>query len=166
MKTKNILFALFFFTAFLGSQKAISQITAGAGIAYGTDVNTVGITINGQYFVNAKLAISPDFIYYFPRSMGSGFNFNWYEINANGNYYFSDQGTAKIYGLAGLNLSIVSIPSIGFAGVGSSASNMGLNLGGGADFDINSNITPFAQLKYTINSFGQLVISAGVRYSF
>ncbi|MFS4417285.1 hypothetical protein [Maribacter sp. 2307ULW6-5] len=166
MKTKNIICTLFFFALFLGSQKTLSQITAGAGLAFGTNVNTAGITVNGQYFINEKWAIAPDFIYYFPRSGGNGFNLNWYEINANGNYYFVDGGVTKFYGLAGLNLSIVSIPSLGFAGVGSSASNLGFNLGGGADFDISSSITPFAQLKYTLSSFNQLVITAGVRYTF
>ncbi len=168
MKTKNIVLTICFFATLLCAQKTMAQTTIGAGIGYGTEIESVGVMVNGQFFISDQLAISPDFTYYFPKKITDGFNFKWYEINANVNYYFNTEGSTKFYGLGGLNFSIVSIPSIDFGGFGTiggaSSSKIGLNLGGGVDFKLEGNITPFAQLKYTLSSFDQLVIVAGIRF--
>jgi len=45
-----------------------------------------------------------------------------------------------------------------------SGTELGLNLGLGANFHIsNEKILPFAELKYVISDFDQLVIFAGVK---
>ena len=138
MKTKNIVCTICFFASLLCAQKTKAQTTIGGGIAYGTEIENVGILINGQYFIMDQLAISPDFTYYFPKKITDDFSFKWYEINANANYYFNPEATTKFYGLGGINFSIVTVPSFNLAGFGStdnaSSSNIGLNLGGGVDF--------------------------------
>ncbi|MEE9363498.1 MAG: hypothetical protein V3U92_12950 [Cellulophaga sp.] len=172
MKTKKIVLTISFFVTLLGIQNTVAQTTIGGGIGYGTEIENVGVVVNGQFFINDQLSIAPDFTYYFPKNIADGFNFKWYEINANANYYFNTKGSAKFYGLGGINFSIISIPTFNlgglFEGAGQtsniSSSKLGLNLGGGVDFDLDSTITPFAQLKYTISSFDQLVIVAGVRF--
>lgn len=173
MKTKNIVLSICIFAISLFvTEKAQAQATIGAGIAYGTEIESVGATVNAQFFISDQLALSPEFVYYFPKGSTGDFKIKWYEFNANANYYFSTEGTAKFYGLGGLNFSIVSIPSFNLgdlfgetASVGStSATKIGLNIGGGVDFKLEGNITPFAQIKYTLSSFDQLAIVAGVRF--
>ena len=161
MKTRKLVMVTCLLAVMMFSQKAKAQTTLGAGLAYGTEIKSAGIS-------------APSFTYYFPKKLAGDFSFKWYEINADVNYYFNVDGNIKPYGLGGLNFSIVSIPTFNFGGLfggggvgsgSSSVSKIGLNLGGGADFDIDSGVTPFAQLKYTTAWTGQLSIAAGVRFN-
>lgn len=171
MKTKkrialtitSIIIALFF------THKTNAQTIIGGGIAYGTEIESIGVNATGQFFIQENIAIAPSFTYYLPKTIAGDFSLKWYEINADVNYYFEiPDSKIKFYGLAGLNLSFVSIPSFNFGGFGISDSNtnseFGFNIGAGADFNIDKKITPFAQLKYTISSVNQLAIMAGIRY--
>ncbi len=171
MKTKIIILSLCLFTL-LFTQKIDAQITMGGGLAYGSEIENVGINITGQYFMKDNIAIEGSFTYYIPKSFGSilvlgaDYSIKWYEINVNANYYFME-GKIKPYGLAGLNYSIISIPT--FINFGSdltneSSSKIGLNIGGGVDFDLGKKIIPFAQLKYVVGDFDQLQILAGARF--
>jgi len=47
----------------------------------------------------------------------------------------------------------------------SSDGRFGLNLGGGINFKLAGNITPFAELKYVIIDGGQFVAGAGVKFN-
>jgi len=170
MNKTNIFTVLFFLTITFFTQKTNAQITIGGGLAYGTEIESAGVNVTGQYFFNENIAIAPSFTYYFPKSTFGDFSFKWYEINADVNYYFKvPDSKIKPYGLAGLNYSIITFPSIDFGFFGgstesSSNGELGFNLGGGAGYDLGKKITPFAQLKYTISSFDQLTIMAGIRY--
>lgn len=118
-----------------------------------------------------NIAITPSFTYYFPKEVIGDFKLKWFEINADANYYFEvSNPKIKPYGLAGLNLSIVSVPSFSFGFLGkteeTSQTKLGINIGGGADFNIDKNITPFTQIKYNLSEFDQLSIMIGVRYEF
>jgi hypothetical protein len=42
---------------------------------------------------------------------------------------------------------------------------VGINLGVGANFPINSKLTPYAELKYVAASTDQLVIGGGVKFA-
>ena len=138
-----------------------AQKTLGGGIAYGTEIESIGIHADAQFFINDNLAISPSVLYYFPKEIYEGFNYKWFEVNAN----------ANVYGIAGLNIAFISFPFLNFGGIfggsdfnNSTSTKIGLNIGVGADFDIGSNIVPFGQLRYNISSFDQLAIEAGVRF--
>lgn len=93
---------------------------------------------------------------------------NWIEFNANANYYFLEGDSVDVYGIAGLNYSSVKVEYDGAFGFGDNSisdGRFGLNLGGGANFNIGSTITPFAELKYVIIDEGQLVIAGGVKFN-
>ncbi|WP_225037052.1 outer membrane beta-barrel protein [Winogradskyella sp. SM1960] len=147
---------------------AQSETKIGAFFAYGTEIENIGIGANAEFPIADKLTISPSFIYYLPKDE-SGIKINWFEINANANYYFLDEDSIGVYGFAGLNYSSIKVKyddAFGFLGdFSSSDGRLGLNLGAGANFDIGSNITPFAELKYVIIDGGQLVIAAGVKFN-
>lgn len=167
MKTIKLLSFIILLT-FSFSVSAQSETKIGALIAYGTEVESIGIGANAEFPVMEKLTISPSFIYYLPKDE-SGIKINWFEFNANANYYFLDEDSIDVYGIAGLNYSNVKVKyddAFGFGGdYSASDGRFGLNIGGGANFDIGSSITPFAELKYVIIDGGQLVIAAGVKFN-
>lgn len=165
MKKKLFIAALFIFGG-ISISSAQMDTRIGAMLAYGTEIENPGIGVNAEFGVMEKLSISPSFIYYFPKEE-SGISINWWEINANANYYFL-QGNTDVYGLAGLNYSSVKVEfpeNSFFSGASASDGRFGLNIGGGANFNLGGAITPFAELKYVIIDGGQLVIGAGVKFT-
>ena len=165
---------LFFTTVLLSltfSFTAIAQTETKIGglIAYGSEIENIGIGANAEFPIIDKLTISPSFIYYLPKDE-SGIKINWFEVNANANYYFLDKETIGIYGSAGLNYSSVKASyddnEFGFMGdFSASDGRFGLNLGGGANFNISGSITPFAEIKYVLIDEGQLVIAGGIKFT-
>lgn len=141
----------------------------GAMIAYGTKAENIGIGANAEFGIADKISISPSFIFYIPKTEGA-IKVNWFELNANGNYYFLKEGNFDVYGLAGLNYSNVKAkyndPFFeNFAGSSASDGRFGLNLGAGTNMHLsNHSILPFAEIKYVIMDGGQLVIAAGVKF--
>ncbi|MBV6644076.1 MAG: outer membrane beta-barrel protein [Cyclobacteriaceae bacterium] len=156
MKKLTLLLATFV-VVILMSTSANAQSRVGAGLAYGNEIESAGIGVNGEFFATDKLSISPSFIFYFPKN-----DVDYWEINGNVNYYFTD-GAAAVYGLAGLNLSRISVDLGPFGDA--SDSELGVNLGIGSNFDIGSSILPFAEAKYVISDADQLSLLAGVRFS-
>lgn len=126
------------------------QSRVGGGFAYGTDINEFALNVNGEFFLKDNLAIGPELNYFFTEP-GS-----FWTLNADAHFYLLASGAASLYALAGLNFATASFS-------GNSNSELGLNLGGGANFDINSSITPFGQLKFVLNDFDQAVFSFGIR---
>lgn len=151
------------------SVHAQEETRIGAFLAYGTEIENLGIGANAEFPVMEKMTISPSLIYYLPKDE-MGIKINWFEVNGNVNYYFVDQDNIGVYGIAGLNYSSVKVnydgEDFGFGGdFSGSDGRFGLNLGGGANFDIGGSITPFAELKYVIIDGGQLVIGGGVKFN-
>lgn len=169
MKTKKLFFVtVLFFAGFMVSQAQIDT-RIGAELAYGTEIENLGIGANAEFGVLDNLSISPSFIYYLPKEE-SYITVNWWEINGNVNYYFMQDEGFQLYGLGGLNYTNVNVKYEKdiFGGFGSNVSGsdgrFGLNIGGGANLKLDGNITPFAELKYVIIDGGQLVLAAGVKF--
>ncbi len=140
----------------------------GGMVAYGTEIENVGIGVNAEFPVMENLTISPGFIYFLPKDE-SGINVNWWELNGNANYYFMNSESLGFYGIAGLNYTNVSVDfdetPFGGSSMEASDGRFGLNLGAGANFNIGSSITPFAEAKYVIIDGSQLVLAAGVKFN-
>lgn len=166
MKTINTFFCIVFLCCTLHFAHAQDETRIGALLAYGTEVENLGIGANAEFPIMDKLTISPSFIYYLPKDQ-VGVKVNWFEINGNANYYFLEQDNLSVYGLGGLNYSSVKVkydgPYGGIIDYGGADGRFGLNIGGGANF-ILGNLTPFAELKYVIIDGGQLVLAAGVKF--
>ena len=156
-------FLLFFGGIFMSSAQTDTRL--GVMLAYGTEVENLGLGVNAEFPVMEDLTIAPSFVYYFPQGDYFGGDLNWWELNANANYYLVDNENLGFYGLAGLNYSHISFDyDTAFGSVDSSDGEFGLNLGVGANFNLNSNITPFAEARYVIIDGSQLVIAAGVKF--
>lgn len=167
MKTKIFLSALFIiaFSVFTQAQ----ETKFGGGLAYGTEMETVGINFKGSYGFTEEFALSPDFTFYIPRSE-TNYKYNFWEFNVNG-HYIIDLESVKVYPLAGLNLTRVGFkytgPTGGFFSHTSSYSDteLGLNIGSGVEIPLD-NFGVFSEVKYVISDFDQLLITVGVNYAF
>ncbi|MEM5566957.1 outer membrane beta-barrel protein [Psychroserpens sp. AS72] len=167
-KLSLLVTALLIFTTSSYTVKAQTETKIGGFLAYGTEIENIGIGVNAEFTILENLTISPSFIYYLPKDE-SGIKINWIEFNANANYYFIDKKNIDVYGIGGLNYTNVKVEYDGDSIFGNdlsaSDSRIGLNLGGGANFKIGNKIIPFTELKYVIIDTGQLVIAAGVKFN-
>ncbi len=165
MNFKTTLFGLLF-TFIAISTQAQEDTRLGAFLAYGTEIENLGIGVNAEFPIAEKITLSPSFIYYLPKEE-FGVDLNWFEVNANANYYFFQENNIDLYALGGLNYSNIKVsfddPMLG--DLSSSDGEFGLNLGAGINLDIGSNITPFAELKYVLIDQSQLVAMAGIKFN-
>ena len=151
--------SLLFEVQIIQAQASKGDIRVGGHLGFGTEIESLGIAARGDYAVTNNILIGPDFIYFFGNN-----NLNWFDLNFNGNYLFEiNNPDITPYALAGLNLAIISYDSE-YLGIGnSSATEIGLNLGGGADFVVSTFIV-FGELRFVLSSADQLVIAGGVKF--
>lgn len=173
---------LFILAAFLlvvaSVQAQKGKISVGGGLAYGTEIKKMGINLRGYYGITDKIDAAPSFTYFFPDKeefLGGETKWNVWELNLDGHYNFYEADGFKAYGIAGLN----------FAGThwsyeyeyvdpftgqtqkydeSDSDMNIGLNLGAGGQYNFNEKMGVFADIKYAISNYDQLVISFGIIY--
>lgn len=167
MNSKSIFLGILFLSiTTIYSVKAQENTTIGGYLAYGTEVESLGIGANAEFPIAEKLTLSPSFTYFLPEEE-FGVSINWFEVNANANYYLVDNEGLGVYAIGGLNYSSVKVSFDGqnlFGPISGNDGRFGLNLGGGANFNLGGSITPFAELKYVVITGGQLVLGAGVRF--
>lgn len=179
MKPSILLSTLIMVTIFLFSaladhafaQTEKGDIKIGAGLAFGTGVgfedldNDLGIRIDGSYMFTESIRGAADFVFYFPKSEGGGKVTVW-EINFNGNYLFINEESMNVYALAGINITGIKtkFDSNGFGSFSASNSEFGLNIGGGAEFDLDFAML-FGEAKYggLGHDADQFVIAGGLR---
>lgn len=148
----------------LYAQGAEGDIQIGGGLGYGTEIESLGIQAGGVYTINDQFRGALDLIYYFPND-SFGYDFTWFEINANGHYLFLSEDDIVVYGLAGLNIATLKFdyPENQFFGGGSvSESEVGINIGAGIEYNLGG-LNLYGEAKYALSSADQLVISGGVR---
>jgi outer membrane protein X len=153
---------------YLSAQTTKGAMRIGAQLGYGTEIESLGIGARFDYAITEQILLAPDLMYFFGKSE-SNFDLSWFDINLNGNYLF-DIGNAEItpYALAGLNFGILSVdydyPS-GIPGTpgDTSSTEIGLNIGGGADFLVGT-LTLFGEIRYVLGDADQLVIAAGAKF--
>lgn len=156
------------------SLATVAQTRVGAHLGYGTEVESLAIGVNAEFFVAEKISIAPSFTFFFPKKedydilgVTGTFKTSFWEINADGHYYFTDtDATTAFYGLAGLNLLGYKLTTEvdGAGSVSDSDTEFGINLDAGANFTMG-NLMPFAEVKFETAGDGQLVLLAGLRFA-
>ncbi len=134
-------------------------------LGYGTQIENIGLGVGAELPIgDTKLVAAPSFVYYFAKEQYSIKTSIW-EINANVNYHFFSNGNVSVYGLAGLNYTQVKVKAdlAYFGEMSASDGKIGLNIGAGVNFDLGKSFLPFAELKYAISDFDQLLLAAGVK---
>lgn len=136
-------------------------ISVGGGLVYGTEAEKVGLQLNGYYDLSEavmNLRVGGAFNYFFVQE-----GLSYSALNANAQYVFLRPDALMVYGLAGLNLTFVSVETpIGDV----SNTEIGLNLGIGAEYSVAEQVGLFAEIKYVISEADQAVIGLGARYRF
>lgn len=164
MKTYKHLFLLILF---IGSQYSVAQVAEktylGTGLVYGSEVKGAGVGALAEFFLNDEISFSPQVNYFFPRRFSGGPKSSFWEINTNLNYYFYQSNEANIYGLGGINYANISGSRNPFSAINA---RFGLNLGLGTNININSNFTPFAEARYVVSSYDQVVLFLGIKFSY
>lgn len=152
------------------SLNSFAQISAGGGLAFGTEAETVGINLRGQYSVTENIDAVAGFTFFFPKTTKQSFfttsietKTSMWSLDFDGHYNFAINDQFKVYPLAGLNITGVSVD---VNGTKNSDTEAGLNIGAGATYGFSDQLKAFAETKYTIGNFDQAVITLGVLFSF
>lgn len=173
MKKTQIIFAIVVATMLLLGTRTQAQdeggkILAGGGLGYATEINNLAIFANGVYQITDEWEGSLGISYYLPKDTGI-YKLTWMGFDLDAHYVFSTKEKLDFYGLAGLHITRVSIPSYNVGGYKTpSASNTetGLNLGAGGRYQISDNLYGLGEAKYVIANGGFLQINVGVLFRF
>lgn len=161
---KKITLSLIVFLICLGFAKSQS---VGLMLGYGSKIEQIGIGANAEFELSEKLKIAPGFLYYFTENY-EYVKTNLWELNGNLNYYFIDSNEMGVYGIGGLNYTHTSVKTDNPFGIGGngkySDSSIGLNLGAGLNYNITERLSPYAELKFVISDYDQLVAMIGMKY--
>lgn len=162
------------------AQKDVKAV--GLNLNYGSEISNLGIGAKFQYGITDAIRIEPSFNYYMEKDGA-----NLWDVNANLHYLFNVADGINVYPLAGLGYANVEtsyggdienvewgtdedgeqvlVPSKGEGG--SSSGEITVNLGVGAEYQLNEKWSIGAELKYQIiSNFNQLVFGVGVAYKF
>jgi hypothetical protein len=147
MNTSRI-WSVFVAAAILAAPAAASgQVTVGPTLAYENDANfgigaSLGTALND---LGEGFGVLADFLVFFPD--GS----DYFELNGNVTYDFPLEDSSVVpFLLGGLNIARAS------SDLGGSNTNLGLNLGGGVDFDLG-NFRPTAGVRAQLEGGDGLV---------
>lgn len=157
---RQFLLSLFTALCMMTAYQANAQLSVGAGLAYGLDIEELGLQVRGVYDINETWRGEADFIYYFI----DGDGLSAWELNLNGNYVFNRTETLTLYALAGINIFGITVDLGPFGD--ETATETGLNIGAGAQYAVSSALDIFGELKYSLSDADQLLIAAGILFSF
>ena len=148
------------------AQSVDGAIRVGGFLGYGTNSESLGIGIRGDYAVTHNMLIAPDFLYFFGDN-DFGIETGWWDINLNGNYLIELNNPDLIpYVLAGLNVASISVDCNHILESVCNHRNdtdLGFNVGGGVDYMVG-NIIWFSELRLVLGKADQLVIMTGLKF--
>lgn len=155
----------------------------GLNLNYGTEIESLGLGVKGSYCFTDHIRGEASFNYFFPKN-----HFTMWEINANAHYLFNIGDKFKVYPLVGLTYvhghwsNKYSVGGGWRLGLGApmrkangeitvnesyNTGKFGVNLGGGAQYDLTDNLMLNFEVKYSlVSDLDQCVISLGAAYKF
>ena len=132
------------------------ETAVGINLVYGSEIESMGLGARFQYGILDRLRGEVGFNYFFEHD-----HVDWWDVNINAHYLVplkSDQ--FYIYPLAGLNYTMTKL-------AGDEENHIGLNLGAGAEYEINEHWGVNLEYRHTIiRKVDQGVIGLGVNYKF
>jgi len=136
----------------------------GAQLVFGSETNSIGLGVKGQYYFTDQLRGEVSVDYFFKNK-----GVSMWDINANVHYLIDVADKFKVYPLAGLGYTNWSYKYEfpGLPVVEGSDGRLAINLGGGAEYELTKDLSVNAELKYQIiSNYNQLVLGVGVAYKF
>lgn len=158
MRQVKIFVTALFFLTFITNASA--QLRLGAGGGFGFDVEEFSAFVRGAYDITDQWRANATFNFYFIGEDDTGVDLNLFDINLDGHFTFAMPATIDIYALAGLNIGFSSVDTQIAGKV--SDTEIGFNIGAGANFGVADNADIMTEFKYTIGGFDQLFFGAGV----
>ncbi|NDV79931.1 porin family protein [Dysgonomonas sp. 511] len=125
---------------------------------YQTEAERFGIGVEGRYYFTENIRFSPDVIFYFPNNHTTGL-----DININANYVFPIQGGFSLYPTVGL--AIIN-NRFSHNGHSNSSTDLGFNLGAGADYMLSGTSYLNFDIKYTFNDDDFMTFMVGYGFRF
>ena len=160
MKKLIVLLSMMFFimsSAF--AQKGIQA--AGIHLSYGTEISSIGLGVKYQYNITDNIRLEPSINYFFEND-----GVDMFDFNANAHYLFPVQNNVRFYPLAGLTYASWRA-DFGHDGAEITHNKFGMNLGGGAEFDISNELMVNFEIKYQfVSDFNQAIFNLGIAYMF
>ncbi|MEZ4888052.1 MAG: hypothetical protein R3E32_25215 [Chitinophagales bacterium] len=135
--------------------QAQGQSKLGFGLAYGTDIEEIGLQVRGDFKLGPVASFAPNFTYFFVDGP-----FNFYTLNGDFHWNFYTSGGMHIYPLVGLNVTFYGFEDI------DTDSELGINLGGGLHVPITSNMDLYGEIKTVLGDeiVDQAVVSFGLLF--
>ena len=131
------------------------RLRVGGALVFGTEIERPGLRGDGYVTLDKVLEgfrVGGDLTFFFPRS-----GITLFTLNGNALYSFFRREPWSVHALAGINIAHAR-------GNGASATEFGLNLGVGGEYDLGF-ADVYADAKYIISDFDQLVLGAGLRWA-
>lgn len=161
-----LLMAMFSIGTFAQSE---GDLAVGVNLNYGTEVETVGFGLKGQYNITDQFRVEAIADYWLKKNGVM----NW-DAQANIHYLIKILEPLAVYplvggGYGGYRRDAVDLVTVGPVSVNTKVAtggNLFAIVGGGVQFNLSDNIFASAELKYQIQDGSQLVISAGIAYKF
>ena len=156
---KKIIFMAFFA---LVSTFASAQELGVHGL-FRTDSGNFGLGVQGRYNFTKEIRGAASFNYYFQTNNVSG-----WDLNANAQYLFPVGNGFTLYPLAGLTYlhATAHVDNLLAGANNVSTDKLGVNLGGGVDYQLNDKVKLNAEPKIQlVGGSNELVLSVGVVYS-
>ena len=149
----------------LQAQFEQGTLRLGGQVGIGTDIESFGIGIRGDYALTPKFLLALDFMYFFGDE-DYGIEADWSDLNFNANYLIEIMNPNLVpYILGGLNIARTSVSCEGALSPvcdDFSDTDMGFNVGGGLDIMLGS-IALFGELRVTMSDADQVVIAGGIK---
>lgn len=157
--TLLILAVVFIFAADLKAQKV------GLGLGYGDKIQNIGGRIDGQFQFHQHFRVSGDIGIYLTKEFPErAERWNWWSVNLNLDFVFLDLGRFRSYARTGVNYANLK-RVFAQTGVTSVESQIGLNIGGGLEYDLDFG-SLYSEFRYTLieERFQQQVMNMGLRF--
>ncbi len=179
MKTNIVLaLALVLSVNVSAQQFDLTKLRTGAGLSYASEINNIGVNLNGSYSITDEWEGALGFTHIFRKDYQS---YNILDFDAH--YIFHQQNEQlNFYGIGGLGFTFwnVNVPSrtvtenvpyageisVEVPGFKDNGSEIGLNLGIGANYKLSEELNLAPELRYTIMDGSYLRIGASIQYSF
>ena len=177
---RNLFKVLFAAILFISVAEAKAQISVGPGVVYGTDINSIGFSINGKYEFNESWAVAPSFTYFLEKDY-----IKWSALDLDINYQLMDiEDVGRLYAIGGFNITFYKIDfDMEYEGYSDysneyndavndamsdslDGSNIGFNIGLGLNFAVTEKIAIAPEIKYTFSDGGYARAGVKVMYSF
>ena len=161
-------FTVLLFLLVISINSTEAQFAIGAGIAYTSNTNDVGIQLKTQFSFAKRWRIEGSINGYSTNS-----NQNVYaDANINGNYIFTETETVELHALLGYNVFFGKYSTTGIVPPSPGLLAQGINIGAGMQYEFNSSLNGYFDGVFTFTDYGivnlnnRFLFTLGVIYEF